>query len=45
MQGLDNTDPRPVGRGRIGLQLNSGPVEFRNIKLKPLSVHHDDVNR
>lgn len=35
---LDYTDPQPLARGRIGLQLNSGPVEFRNIKLKPLGV-------
>lgn len=35
---LDYTDPKPIGRGRIGLQLNSGPVEFRNIKLKPLGL-------
>lgn len=33
---LDYTDPQPIGRGRIGLQLNSGGVEFRNIKLRPL---------
>jgi hypothetical protein len=33
---LDYTDPKPLGRGRIGLQFNSGPVEFRNVKLKPL---------
>lgn len=37
-QALDYTDPKPLGRGRIGLQLNSGPVEFRNIKLKPLGL-------
>lgn len=35
---LDYTDPAPLGRGRIGLQLNSGPVAFRNIKLKPLGL-------
>ncbi|MCE9604809.1 MAG: DUF1080 domain-containing protein [Planctomycetia bacterium] len=35
---LDYTDPTPVGRGRIGLQLNSGEVAFRNIKLKPLGL-------
>ena len=35
---LDYTDPVPLGRGRIGLQLNSGKVEFRNIKLKPLGL-------
>jgi hypothetical protein len=35
---LDFTDPKPIPRGRIGLQFNSGPVEFRNIKLKPLGL-------
>ncbi|MFH1921514.1 MAG: DUF1080 domain-containing protein, partial [Planctomycetota bacterium] len=35
---LDYTDPKPPGRGFIGLQLNSGKVEFRNIKLKPLGL-------
>lgn len=37
-QVLDDTDPHPPRRGFIGLQLNSGPVEFRNIKLKPLNL-------
>jgi len=36
---LNYTDPAPVRRGRIGLQLNSGPVQFRNIKLRPLGLH------
>lgn len=31
-------DPKPLGRGFIGLQLNSGKVEFRNVKLKPLNL-------
>ena len=35
---LDYTDPAPTRRGRIGLQLNSGGVEFRNIKLRPLGT-------
>jgi hypothetical protein len=35
---LDYTDSKPVGRGRIGLQLNKGEVAFRNIKLKPLGL-------
>jgi Domain of Unknown Function (DUF1080) len=35
---LEYTDPKPVGRGYIGLQLNSGQVEFKNIKLKPLGL-------
>ena len=34
----DYTDEKPLGRGRIGLQLNSGKVQFRNIKLKPLGL-------
>lgn len=33
---LDYTDPKPRGRGYIGLQFNSGAVEFRDIKLRPL---------
>ena len=37
-QVLDYTDPAPLGRGRIGLQLNKGAVAFRNIKLKPLGL-------
>ena len=37
-QVLDYTDPKPLGRGRIGLQLNSGLVEFRNVKLQPLGL-------
>jgi hypothetical protein len=35
---LDYTDPDPIPRGLIGLQLNSGHVEFRNIKLRPLGL-------
>lgn len=35
---LEYDDPQPIGRGHIGLQLNSGKCEFRNIKLKPLGV-------
>jgi hypothetical protein len=35
---LEYTDARPLGRGLIGLQLNSGKVAFRNIKLKPLNL-------
>ena len=35
---LDYTDPKPLGRGFIGLQCNSGKVEFRNVKLKPLGT-------
>ena len=35
---LDYIDPRPLGRGYIGLQFNQGNVEFRNIKLKPLGL-------
>jgi hypothetical protein len=32
------TDPRPLRRGRIGLQFREGPVAFRNIRLKPLGL-------
>jgi hypothetical protein len=35
---LEYTDPQPVRRGRIGLQLNEGKVEFRNLRLKPLGM-------
>jgi hypothetical protein len=35
---LDYTDPKPLGRGYIGLQFASGKIEFRNIKLKPLGL-------
>ena len=35
---LEYDDPRPIGRGRIGLQLNQGAVAFRNIKLRPLGT-------
>lgn len=37
-QVLDYTDPKPLGRGYISLQHNQGPVQFRNIKLKPLGL-------
>ena len=35
---LDYRDPAPLGRGYIGLQFNTGKIEFRNIKLKPLGM-------
>ena len=37
-QVLDYTDPTPLRRGRIGLQLNKGRVAFRNIRLRPLGL-------
>lgn len=40
-QTMDYTDPAGegcLGRGFIGLQLNSGPAAFRNIRLKPIDV-------
>ncbi len=37
-QVLDYTDKKLLGRGFIGLQHNSGEVQFRNIKLKPLGL-------
>ena len=43
----DYTDPKPLGRGFIGLQYNTGTAEFRNIKLKPLGLkdlfNHKDL--
>ena len=35
---LEYRDSDPLGRGRIGLQLNEGRVAFRSIKLKPLGM-------
>ncbi len=35
---LSYDDPKPAPRGYIGLQLNSGKCEFRNIKLQPLGL-------
>ena len=37
-QVLDYTDPQPLRRGRIGLQLNQGRIAFRNIRLRPLGL-------
>ncbi len=37
-QVLDYLDPTPLGRGYIGLQYNTGAVEFRNVKIKPLGL-------
>ncbi len=31
-------DPRPLGRGYVGLQFNRGPVAFRSVRLKPLGL-------
>ncbi len=35
---VEYTDPKPLGRGFIGLQFRRGKIEFRNIKLKPLGA-------
>jgi hypothetical protein len=35
---LSYEDPHPTGSGYIGLQLNSGKCEFKNIKLQPLGL-------
>jgi len=35
---LRYTDARPVLRGPVGLQFNTGKIEFRNVKLKPLGM-------
>ncbi|MEC7566740.1 MAG: DUF1080 domain-containing protein [Planctomycetota bacterium] len=37
-QVMDYQDPQPLGRGHIGLQLNSGAIAFRNILIKPLAL-------
>ncbi len=37
-QVLQYRDTKPLHRGLIGLQLNEGQVEFRDIKLKPLEL-------
>ncbi len=37
-QVLDYTDSNPIPRGHIGLQMNSGRIEFRGLKLKPLGT-------
>ena len=42
-QVLDYTDPAPLGRGRIGLQLNKGAVAFRNVKLRPLGLNRSST--
>jgi len=35
---LKYTDPKPLGRGYIGLQFRAGKIQFRNIKLRPLAT-------
>ena len=35
---LEYTDENHIARGFIGLQLNQGKVEFRDIKLRPLNM-------
>ena len=37
-QVLNYTDPKPLRRGHIGVQLNSGQIAFRKIQLKPLGM-------
>ena len=34
----DYDDPSPLPAGRIGLQLNHGPIEFRSVRLRPLGL-------
>lgn len=34
---VEYRDEKPLGRGYIGLQFNSGEIAFRNISLKPLN--------
>ncbi|MDG1875738.1 MAG: DUF1080 domain-containing protein, partial [Mariniblastus sp.] len=35
---VEYVDPKPLGRGYIGLQLNSGKIAFRDISLKPINT-------
>ena len=35
---VEYVDPNPLLRGHIALQLNQGPIAFRNIRLKPLGA-------
>lgn len=35
---MDYTDPHPLERGYLCLQHNTGKVEFRNIRLRPLGM-------
>jgi hypothetical protein len=37
-QVLELEDPKPLGRGFIGLQYRHGKIQFRNIKLRPLGT-------
>lgn len=37
-EAIEYRDPQPLRAGLIGLQLNSGKVAFRNIRLKPLGA-------
>ncbi len=37
-QTCNYTDPMPLAAGRIGLQLNSGAVAFRDIRIRPLGI-------
>lgn len=34
----DYRDPSPIRIGHIGLQSNSGPVAFRNVRLRPIEL-------
>ncbi len=34
---VEYADPKPLGRGFIGLQFNSGAVAFRKIRIKPIN--------
>lgn len=35
---LRYTDPKPPGRGLIGLQFRTGKIQFRSVKLRPLGT-------
>lgn len=36
---LEYDDPTPTGKGYIGLQYREGPIQFRNVKLRPLGLN------
>ena len=41
---LQYEDSKPLGRGYVGLQFNSGAIAFRNIRLKPLNLPEVEVS-
>ena len=43
-QTVDFVDPKPLGRGYLGLQFNEGSIAFRNIRLRPLNVEKIELD-